>query len=180
MILPFEKPILTSPFGNRDMGGGRIEFHSGIDLIPAGSGLWNGINHNSMLSQIQKRLNTAIVSCLGGKVVFSDRLAGGGYTVVIDSVFSQEELPQTIRLSYSHLQENLQVNVGDIVDENQIIGYMGYSDVVYEQTHLHFGLCYNPILDPRFCYQESSRTNPIGNVFGYTWNVQEGCNEITL
>jgi len=184
-MLPFEKPILTSGFGNREING-RIEFHAGIDVIPSGTGLWIingqwcGGDTEKVKEQIQRRLNTHILAVESGLVTFAGYLAGGGNTVIIDSVIAGDgELPIKIRIGYSHLQDGLQVQEGENVTEGRIIGYMGYSDVVYEQTHLHLGLSVNPIQDPRFIYHDGQQ-NPIGFLFGYQWNVPDGCNEIIL
>lgn len=165
MQLPFDKPILTSGFGNRTING-HIEFHPGIDIIPAGSGGINGV---------PQRLKTPLVSCFYGVVTFSGLLAGGGYTVIIDGYVNDTP----VRIAYSHLQPNLQVQVGDEVEECQIIGYMGYSGVNYANTHLHFGLSVNPQLDPPNVYHDNQQ-NPVGFLFGSTWNAREGGNEIIL
>ncbi len=184
MNLPFEKPLLTSPFGNRIVNG-KTEFHPGIDLIPAGSGLWIengqlcGGDKAKITQQIQKRLNTSIVSCFDGVVSFSGELSGGGYTVIIDSVINIDEYGIPIRIGYSHLQPNLQVYQGDNISEGQIIGFMGYSGVVYEQTHLHLGVSIDPQFEARFVFQDNQK-DPLQTIFRYQWNTQEGCNEIIL
>lgn len=178
MQLPFEKPILTSGFGNRTING-HIEFHPGIDIIPAGSGAWVGINHNTLVNQVNKRLATKIVSCLDGVVTHAGYLSGGGYTVIIESQIERDGQEYVVRLGYSHLQENLLVNEGDFVSEGQEIGLMGYSDVNFENTHLHLGLSVNPQKSAVNVYNDNQQ-NPIGFLFGYKWNAHEGSNEVII
>lgn len=184
MQLPFEKPLLTSPFGNRN-NNGVIKFHPGIDVIPAGSGLWIqdgkwcGGDNGKIQEQINKRLDTAIVSCLDGKVVFAGELSGGGFTVIVESVISSGDLPVIIRIGYSHLQPDLNVKQDDNAWKGQIIGYMGYSGVSFIHTHLHLGVSIDPHLEPGFIYHDNVR-DPLQTIFRYQWNTQEGCNEIIL
>ncbi len=77
--------------------GGASSSHSGIDIgvVP----------------------NTNIYSVLGGQVIFTGFSGAGGFTITIHS--------NEFDISYCHVSPNYIVSVGDIVNPNTIIGFVG-------------------------------------------------------
>lgn len=85
---------ISSPFGKRKAPtGGASSFHYGID-IPAPEG-------------------TKLIAISDGEITFRSFLGAGGYTITL----SFDEF----KVSYCHVSPNFIVNVGDFVQEGQII-----------------------------------------------------------
>ena len=76
---------------------GASSSHSGID-IPAPQG-------------------TKFIAVADGEITFRDFLGAGGYTITLSF--------DNFKVSYCHCDPNFIVNVGDIIKQGQVIGYVG-------------------------------------------------------
>lgn len=119
----FDRYVITSPFGYRELGGGKM--HRGIDIsgTPWGANIYaandgvvvyvyNGCPNNGYYGN----------SC-GGEL---------GNQVVIDH-------GDNVYTIYAHMMNDIPVSVGQSVTRKQLIGYMGNSGSS-TGTHLHFGV----------------------------------------
>ncbi len=89
---------ISSPFGPRKSPtGSGSGFHHGVD-IPAPEG-------------------TKFVAINDGEITFRSFLGAGGYTITLSF--------DNYKVSYCHVSPNFIVNVGDIVKQGQVIGYVG-------------------------------------------------------
>lgn len=89
---------ISSPFGHRKSPtGSGSGFHHGVD-IPAPEG-------------------TKFVAINDGEITFRSFLGAGGYTITLSF--------DNYKVSYCHVSPNFIVNVGDIVKQGQVIGYVG-------------------------------------------------------
>ena len=110
---------LSSKFGKRVAPtSGASSFHYGID-IPAPE-------------------NTKLIAINDGKITFCAFLGAGGYTITLSF--------DNYKISYCHVSPNFIVNVGDFVEQGQVIGYVGpkyvygvpgnqYTDVLGKPTN---------------------------------------------
>ena len=90
--------ITSKDFGKRKSPtGSGSGFHHGID-IPAPEG-------------------TKFVAINDGEITFRSFLGAGGYTITLSF--------DNYKVSYCHVSPNFIVNVGDIVKQGQVIGYVG-------------------------------------------------------
>ena len=123
--------VISSPFGKRTAPTtGASTFHKGTD-IPAPEG-------------------TSLIATCDGEITFIGFLGGGGYTITLTT---SDEL----KISYCHVSPNYIVEVGQQIEQGQIIGNVGpkyvygvagnnYKDASGNQTngattgcHLHIG-----------------------------------------
>jgi len=89
---------ISSPFGKRKAPtGGASSYHYGID-IPAPEG-------------------TQLIAVNDGEITFRSFLGAGGYTITLSF--------DNFKVSYCHVSPNFIVNVGDFVQEGQVIGHVG-------------------------------------------------------
>lgn len=128
MVLPHYKPIYIRGFTGKSSD----RKHPGLDTIPATSGFWPGITQRQKDVQISKRLNTDIVSCLPGIIIWAAPISGAGNTVAVSSL-TEEGLFTFI---YCHLN-SIEVSEGIQVEEGAVLGKMGYSGVDINNIHLH-------------------------------------------
>lgn len=85
---------ISSPFGKRKAPtGGASSFHYGVD-IPAPEG-------------------TKLIAISDGEITFRSFLGAGGYTITLSF--------DNFKVSYCHVSPNFIVNIGDSVQEGQII-----------------------------------------------------------
>lgn len=88
---------ISSPFGKRNAPtSGASSFHYGVD-IPAPEG-------------------TKLIAINDGEITFRSFLGAGGYTITLSF--------DNFKVSYCHVSPNFIVNVGDLVQEGQVIGYV--------------------------------------------------------
>jgi murein DD-endopeptidase MepM/ murein hydrolase activator NlpD len=101
---------IASGFGMRQIPySSGFQFHTGVDIIGSyGSAIW---------------------ATAEGTVIYTGYRGSYGNTVVIDHGYSYETL-------YAHLS-GFAVNVGDVVERGQTVGYMGASGRT-TGTHLHY------------------------------------------
>ena len=89
---------ISSPFGPRKSPTGSTSgFHHGAD-IPAPEG-------------------TKFVAITDGEITFCSFLGAGGYTITLSF--------DNFKVTYCHVSPNFIVKVGDIVEQGQVIGYVG-------------------------------------------------------
>lgn len=107
--------------------------HTGLDL------------HGSM--------GDPIIAVQDGKVVVSQKTDNGGYGIYVDI-----DHGNGIKTRYGHMRENI-VNVGDVVKQGQVIGYVGNTGTS-TGPHLHFEVRVNDeAVDPGK-YINSSNPRP--------------------
>mgnify|MGYP000944917578 CR=1 FL=1 len=152
---------------------GLLPGHPGMDTIPYKTGTWVGINDNSLHYQIQLRLNTDIIACLGGKIVFAGEIRGGGNCIVLDCLDTDGGI---IRFAYAHLSV-ISVAVGDFVVEGDKLGKMGYSGVGYADAHLHLTIVKNPTNSPDNPFADKGVIDPL-TFFGLKECKEEGVPEL--
>ncbi len=120
-ILPLHSKI-TSAFGNKRLFNGTLKsYHSGTDF--------------------RAKTGTPIIASNRGRVVLVKNRFFAGNSVIIDH-------GEGIYSGYYHLSK-FAVNVGDIVEKGQVIGYSGATGRV-TGPHLHFtfhvgGVCVDPL-----------------------------------
>jgi len=118
-----DRYVVTSPFGYRELGGGKQ--HNGIDIsgTPWGSNIY-AANDGVVVYVYTNCANNG----------YYGSPCGGGYgnQVVIDH-------GNNIYTIYAHIMSNIPVKVGQTVSKKQIIGYMADSGSS-TGTHLHFGV----------------------------------------
>ena len=91
--------VISSPFGKRTAPTtGASTFHKGTD-IPAPEG-------------------TSLIATCDGEITFIGFLGGGGYTITLTT---SDEL----KISYCHVSPNYIVEVGQQIEQGQIIGNVG-------------------------------------------------------
>ena len=135
--------VTTSPYGPRSSG-----FHGGIDLVGRHP---NGYNVLDYICAKEKGTVVAVrKDCQGFE-------AGGSYGnyVKIDHGSGIETL-------YAHMAfGSVRVNVGDVVEEGTVIGYMGNTGTSYG-GHLHFEVRENGVrIDPtEYAYGKPLPLNP--------------------
>lgn len=108
---------ISSYFGKRNSPTiGASSYHYGID-IPAPQG-------------------TKFIAVSSGKITFRDFLGPGGYTITLSF--------DNFKISYCHSDPNFIVNVGDIVKQGQIIGFVGPKNVYGVSGNKYFDSNGNP------------------------------------
>lgn len=148
LIDPFEKPIVSSPYGAfRQKRNATV--HQGFDMVPIG-----GVNNST------KQLKAAAK----GKVVFAD-FRGGGYGNSV-AIERQDDMPGDIIL-YRHMKYFFPKPKGSIVAVGDLVGHMsgtqfakadhGFSD------HLHFE--YMTKTANAIQYEFNPKTKEIANQF---------------
>lgn len=60
---------------------------------------------------------TKFIAVADGEITFRDFLGAGGYTITLSF--------DNFKVSYCHCDPNFIVNVGDIIKQGQVIGYVG-------------------------------------------------------
>ena len=124
-----DRYVVTSPFGFRELGGGKQ--HNGIDIsgTPWGSNIYAA--NDGVVTYIYEGCpnNGSYPNGCGG---------GYGNQVVIQH-------DNNIYTIYAHMLKDVPVSVGQRVSKGQVIGFMGNSGQS-TGTHLHFGVS---IGDPR-------------------------------
>lgn len=89
---------ISSPFGKRKTPtAGASSYHYGVD-IPAPEG-------------------TKLIAINDGEITFRSFLGAGGYTITLSF--------DNYKVTYCHVSPNFIVEVGDIVSQGQVIGYVG-------------------------------------------------------
>lgn len=86
--------------------------------------------------------NIPVIAAGGGKIYEATYSSGNGYYVVIDHD-GDGNINTGVSTRYLHLKSNIQVYVGQIVQQGDILGYMGNTGDYTTGTHLHFGVRYN-------------------------------------
>lgn len=112
--------VITSPFGWR-WG----KHHNGIDISGSGFG-------SPIYSSTDGVVIGLLSSCANSGSGYGDT-CGRGYGNYIEI----KTLDEQYRITYSHIHQNIRVNIGDSVTRGQIIGYMANSGSS-TGTHLHF------------------------------------------
>lgn len=93
---------ISSYFGKRNSPtAGASSSHAGID-IPAPQG-------------------TKFIAIHDGEITFREFLGGGGYTITLSF--------ENYKISYCHCDPNFIVEVGDLVKQGQVIGFVGPKNV---------------------------------------------------
>ncbi len=107
---------MSSGFGMRPIPYARsgYQFHTGVDIVGA--------------------YGSPIVATGAGEILFSDYRSSFGHLIIIDHGYGFQTL-------YAHLS-GYAVDVGDVVQKGQIIGYMGATGRT-TGTHLHYEVHYN-------------------------------------
>jgi len=125
---------ITSPYGRRLLNG-QWTGHCGIDLVGTNN------ENDSLLDYITAHTDGKIIEAVKNVEGF---IAGGSYGnyVIIEHQNGYKTL-------YAHMEYNsITVNVGDIVKQGQVIGYMGKTGTAYG-GHLHFEVRLNDkIINP--------------------------------
>lgn len=117
-VLSGKDCIITCPFGPRvHPVTGKYSSHNGVDVVGAGYTL------------------ALITAHTGGIVEYAGYNSVLGYHVNIG-------LANGDMMQYCHMLSSLQVKVGDIVQQGQVIGNMG-STGSSTGAHLHFGIQHN-------------------------------------
>jgi len=124
-----DRYVVTSPFGYRELGGGKQ--HNGIDIsgTPWGSNIY-AANEGTVVYVYEGCANDGYYGSPCG--------SGYGNQVIIDH-------GNNVFTIYAHIMNDIPVSVGQYVNRKQIIGYMADSGSS-TGTHLHFGVSLG---DPR-------------------------------
>lgn len=89
---------ISSYFGYRDLKlAGSTSYHSGID-IPSPEG-------------------TYFLAAISGKITYTGFSGSGGYTIILEN--------NEKKITYCHVSPNFLVNIGDNVEQSQVIGQVG-------------------------------------------------------
>lgn len=104
-----------------------------VDIAPA--------NHDTNGNTVYTG-NIPVIAAAGGVVVSAgtdSSVPGNGYFVVVNH---NNDITNSSGFStrYLHLQNNLQVQAGNVVTQGQLLGYMGNTGA--SAVHLHFGMRY--------------------------------------
>ncbi len=128
-VLKSEQEIITLQYGNQKLNGIPYK-HSGIDFVKQGYQL------------------DEIIACKKGKVINAEKNVPG-YKAGSYGNFVHIQHGGNISTVYAHMKPGtVCVNIGDIVEDGQVIGYMGATGFV-TGAHLHFEVRENNIpVDP--------------------------------
>jgi len=131
-ILPYKKATEGKEGVKVRVSRGYQEGHSGVDSYPK--------------VERSKRSNYPQVAVAKGEVIFSGEKEGYGNTV--DILHGTDEQGNQVVTRYAHLSK-IEVKVGDKVDKDQIIGYMGKTGNS-DGEHSHYEIrVNNEAIDPK-------------------------------
>jgi len=131
-ILPYKKVTEGKEGVKVRVSRGYQEGHSGVDSYPK--------------VERSKRSNYPQVAVAKGEVIFSGEKEGYGNTV--DILHGTDEQGNQVVTRYAHLSK-IEVKVGDKVDKDQIIGYMGKTGNS-DGEHSHYEIrVNNEAIDPK-------------------------------
>ena len=127
-LRPVDRGVVTSDYGYRISPiTGRGEGHTGVDVSDSGY-----------------PVGKEIYALAAGKVAFEVNWSCGGKVLGIHHVVKGVEYTSI----YMHLQ-GFNVNVGDVVSANDVIGYMGgIYDNCSTGPHVHLSMTYGHLTDP--------------------------------
>ena len=127
-LRPLTRGVVTSDYGFRVSPiTGYYEGHTGVDVSDSGY-----------------PIGEPIYAVAAGKVAFEVNWGCGGRVVGIHHVVKGVEYTSM----YMHLQ-SFNVNVGDVVTANDVIGYMGgIYDRCSTGPHVHLSMTYGHLTDP--------------------------------
>lgn len=123
MRMPIVDPIVTSTFGPRVFKSGKRDHHTGVDFV-----------NEALRAGTQAVFAVAVLPGVVVESKFMDPSDGGfGNYIVLEC---KDHLGNTRYLYYCHLKERF-VKIGDRVDENELLAYVGNSGNS-SAPHLHF------------------------------------------
>ena len=131
--------LVTTEIGGWDCKGAYDQYHDGSNYFSIDFS-WRNIPDPGMVGYASTS-DIPILAAAGGKVYQATYTSANGFYVVIDHD-GDGNINTGVSTRYLHLKYAPEVSENEVVQQGQVLGYMGNTGIS-EGTHLHFGVRYN-------------------------------------